>query len=99
MCAGDGGPAPSSWRARPRAGRDVPGALSSRTTATTTETDMTRPAHARPNGPAGDPEALRDDVLLDAAHSGDAGAFGVLRERYHGTALAVARSRTGSAEE
>ncbi|THE16057.1 hypothetical protein E1J17_17635, partial [Kocuria rosea] len=99
MCAGDGGPAPSSWRARPRVGRDVPGALSSRTTATTTETDMTRPAHARPNGPAGDPEALRDDVLLDAAHSGDADAFGVLRERYHGTALAVARSRTGSTEE
>ena len=60
---------------------------------------MTRPAHARPNGPAGDPEALRDDVLLDAAHSGDADAFGVLRERYHGTALAVARSRTGSTEE
>ena len=56
---------------------------------------MTRPAHARPNGHAGDPEALRDDVLLDAAHSGDADAFGVLRERYHGTALAVARSRTG----
>lgn len=60
---------------------------------------MTRPAHARPNGPTGDPEALRDDVLLDAAHSGDADAFGVLRERYRGTALAVARSRTGSAEE
>lgn len=60
---------------------------------------MTRPAHARPNGHAGDPEALRDDVLLDAAHSGDADAFGVLRERYHGTALAVARSRTGSTEE
>ncbi|MFW3384479.1 UNVERIFIED_CONTAM: hypothetical protein RF648_00605 [Kocuria sp. CPCC 205274] len=60
---------------------------------------MTRPAHARPNGPTGDPEALRDDVLLDAAHSGDADAFGVLRERYHGTALAVARSRTGSTEE
>ncbi|MFF0990000.1 hypothetical protein [Kocuria nitroreducens] len=60
---------------------------------------MTRPAHARPNGPAGESEALRDDVLLDAAHAGDADAFGVLRERYHGTALAVARSRTGSAEE
>ncbi|GAA1774270.1 zf-HC2 domain-containing protein [Kocuria aegyptia] len=60
---------------------------------------MTRPAHARSNGPTGDVEALRDDVLLDAAHSGDAGAFGVLRERYHGTALAVARSRSGSAEE
>ncbi|WIG18213.1 zf-HC2 domain-containing protein [Kocuria rosea] len=60
---------------------------------------MTRPAHARPNGPTGAPEALRDDVLLDAAHSGDADAFGVLRERYHGTALAVARSRTGGAEE
>ena len=60
---------------------------------------MTRPAHARPNGHAGDPEALRDDVLLGAAHSGDADAFGVLRERYHGTALAVARSRTGSTEE
>ncbi|MEX5258679.1 zf-HC2 domain-containing protein [Kocuria sp. CPCC 205263] len=60
---------------------------------------MTRPAHARPNGPTGDPGALRDDVLLDAAHSGDADAFGVLRERYHGTALAVARSRTGSTED
>ncbi|TDL47080.1 zf-HC2 domain-containing protein [Kocuria rosea] len=60
---------------------------------------MTRPAHARPNGPTGAPEALRDDVLLDAAHSGDAEAFGVLRDRYHGTALAVARSRTGGAEE
>ncbi|MEX5234283.1 zf-HC2 domain-containing protein [Kocuria arenosa] len=60
---------------------------------------MTRPAHARSNGPTGEPEAPRDDVLLDAVHSGDADAFGVLRERYHGTALAVARSRTGSAEE
>ncbi|MEX5255592.1 zf-HC2 domain-containing protein [Kocuria arenosa] len=60
---------------------------------------MTRPAHARSNGPTGESEASRDDVLLDAVHSGDADAFGVLRERYHGTALAVARSRTGSAEE
>jgi hypothetical protein len=60
---------------------------------------MTRPAHARSNGPTGESEAPRDDVLLDAVHSGDTDAFGVLRERYHGTALAVARSRTGSAEE
>ncbi|MFF0902581.1 UNVERIFIED_CONTAM: hypothetical protein RF653_00620 [Kocuria sp. CPCC 205316] len=60
---------------------------------------MTRPAHARSNGPTGESEAPRDDVLLDAVHSGDADAFGVLRERYHGTAFAVARSRTGSAEE
>ncbi|WP_298586322.1 hypothetical protein [uncultured Kocuria sp.] len=60
---------------------------------------MTRPAHARSNGPTGESEAPLDDVLLDAAHSGDTEAFGMLRERYHGTALAVARSRTGSAEE
>ncbi len=60
---------------------------------------MTRPAHARSNGPAGGPEAARDDVLLDAAHSGDAAALRALRERYHATALAVARSRTGSAAE
>jgi hypothetical protein len=60
---------------------------------------MTRPAHARSNGTTGEPDAPRDDVLLDAAHAGDAAAFGALRERYHGTALAVARSRTGSAQE
>ncbi|MFI7585385.1 hypothetical protein ACH9DO_16570 [Kocuria sp. M1N1S27] len=60
---------------------------------------MTRPAHARPNGPGGEPVALRDDVLLDAAHAGDAEALRALRERYRGTALAVARARTGSAEE
>ncbi|MFE7631791.1 zf-HC2 domain-containing protein [Kocuria sp. NPDC057446] len=60
---------------------------------------MTRPAHARPHGPSGDSETPRDDVLLDAAHAGDADAFAALRERYRGTALAVARSRTGSPEE
>ncbi|MFI7742686.1 hypothetical protein [Kocuria rhizosphaericola] len=60
---------------------------------------MTRPAHARPNGRTAETEGPRDDVLLEAAHSGDAEAFGALRERYRGTALAVARSRTGSAEE
>lgn len=60
---------------------------------------MTRPAHARSNGSTGDPASSRDDVLLDAAHSGDAGAMAVLRDRYRGTALAVARARTGSAEE
>ncbi|KUG62082.1 hypothetical protein AVL61_03125 [Kocuria rosea subsp. polaris] len=60
---------------------------------------MTRPAHARSHGPTGGSGTSRDDVLLDAAHSGDAEAFRALRERYHGTALAVARSRTGSEEE
>ncbi|MEX5297759.1 hypothetical protein RCG67_03145 [Kocuria sp. CPCC 205292] len=60
---------------------------------------MTRPAHAPSHGPTGGSETSRDDVLLDAAHSGDAEAFRALRERYHGTALAVARSRTGSEEE